>query len=117
MYNITDKNSFETAQEIKKTVKGILPKEAVLVLIGNRTDEENLRQVSTEEGRDYAEKSKMMFYELSLKNDVDIANKIFSDIVKKINGMNILLQSFKEIVHDDEKNIKHKNCGNRCSIF
>ena len=54
-----------------------------MVLIGNKSDLADKRQVSTEEGRELAEKYEMKFYETSAKTGENV-NDIFYDSVDEI---------------------------------
>ena len=54
-----------------------------MVLVGNKSDLADKRQVSTEEGRELAEKYEMKFYETSAKIGENV-NDIFYDSVDEI---------------------------------
>ena len=65
--------------EIKKEA----PESIHYVLIGNKNDLEEKRQIKYEEGKDFAEKHKMMFFEISAKNKINI-DKIFQESTEYI---------------------------------
>ena len=54
-----------------------------MILVGNKCDLEEERQVKKEEGKDYAKKEKIKFYEVSAKEGTNI-NTAFDTLVKDI---------------------------------
>ena len=54
-----------------------------MVLIGNKNDLNNQREVTYEEGETFAKNHKMMFLEVSAKTGNNV-NEIFEESVKKI---------------------------------
>ena len=83
VYDISNRSSFENIQMwiddcTKQTLKSVL-----LVLIGNKSDLNDKREVSYEEGDAYAKSHKMIFLESSAKTGDNI-NEIFEESVKQI---------------------------------
>jgi Ras-related protein Rab-5C len=83
VYDITSKESFEKAQhwvsELRKYASGSL----VIILVGNKCDLAEERQVAVEEGRAYAERCGMLFVESSAKTAVNVA-QVFELIAHSI---------------------------------
>lgn len=48
------------------------PKSITMVLIGNKTDLQNNRKVSYEEGKEFSDKNGLLFYETSAKSNFNI---------------------------------------------
>ena len=70
-------------------IKKEAPESILYVLIGNKNDINNKREVSYKEGKYYDKKNNMMFYETPAKNKINI--EIYLEKV-----MNILIIEFKK---------------------
>ncbi len=89
VYDITSKNSFENIKSWIEDCRKQCPKTILLVLIGNKVDLENEREVSYEEGDDFAKKYEMFFFETSAKTGINIDEvfiKTTNEIAKKIDS-------------------------------
>ena len=87
VYDITSKKTFESIKSWIEDCRKQCPKTILLVLIGNKVDLENEREVSYEEGADFAKQYEMFFYETSAKtgkNIDDVFIKTTNEIAKKI---------------------------------
>jgi small GTP-binding protein len=75
VYDITDKKSFE---EIKKyynqEIKDKCPKHVKVILLGNKTDLENERKISSEEASELALENNYIFMETSCLEDNNVAD-------------------------------------------
>ncbi|XP_007939782.1 ras-related protein Rab-17 [Orycteropus afer afer] len=68
VYDITSKGSFLRAQQWLRDLEAeFLPGEVVVMLIGNKTDLDKERQVTFEEGKEFAESRRLLFAEASAK--------------------------------------------------
>ena len=89
VYDITNRNSFQNVKSWIEDCRKQSPKTVFMVLIGNKVDLEDSRQVSYEEGSVFAEKNGMLFFETSAKtgkNIEEIFLKSSMEIAKKIDS-------------------------------
>jgi len=96
VYDITNRESFESLEYWMSDFRKYCDPNTVIVLIGNKADLIDKRQVSYDEGKEFAEKHGFSFFETSAKTGINIAD-CFNNVVDKINnkikskGMNIML--------------------------
>ena len=83
VYDISNRNSFNNVSSWIEDCRYNSPKTIFMVLVGNKSDLADKRQVSTEEGRELAEKYEMKFYETSAKIGENV-HDIFYDSVDEI---------------------------------
>jgi len=107
-YDISSAKSFQNAKfwidEIEKYVD---KDDVVKILVGNKNDLEDLRQIDYEEGKQYARTIGMDFFETSAKNNTNI-NKLFHHLSSILNDETIKkLEWNKNLL--DIKN-RRKNC-------
>ncbi|WIA32527.1 hypothetical protein OEZ86_003340 [Tetradesmus obliquus] len=85
VYDITSPESFEKAKywisELQKNASGSI----VMVLVGNKTDLAEQREVSEEEARAFADSQNMLFVESSAKTSGGVAD-IFEGVAAKLAG-------------------------------
>ena len=67
IYDISDKESFDSIPKWIQQVNDVINKEVVFALIGNKLDLESNRKVTFEEGKKLAEKNNYVFQEVSAK--------------------------------------------------
>ena len=65
VYDITQRSSFNSVKDWVEECKNYTNKNVLLLLVGNKTDLKDKREISTEEGREFAEKNGMEFFESS----------------------------------------------------
>ena len=89
VYDITNKKSFLNLDNWLKEVSDNCSKHVKIVLVGNKKDLEEERQVRYEEGKELADKNKMLFLETSAKTAENVqecfylsAEKILEQISK-----------------------------------
>ena len=110
VYDITDKESFEKINFWMKNIKENAPENAKLILVGNKCDLANERQVSYEEGEKKASDYNIKFFESSAKEGTNVkefffylANEIYQD--EKTKG-----KDNKKTVQLDSKKKGKKGC-------
>ena len=72
MYDVTDKKSFEAISTWMKNVIDIKGKDFPVMLVGNKIDLVDHREVSTEDGENSAKQYGIQFYEISNKFGTNI---------------------------------------------
>ena len=83
VYDITEKETFEHVEFWLNEIKKEGHESIHYVLIGNKNDLEEKRQIKYEQGKTFAENHKMMFFEISAKNKINI-DKIFQESTEYI---------------------------------
>ena len=68
VYDITSEESFQHIQEWIKDCKDLAPKTVQLILVGNKSELEESRVISTQRGEELAKENKMLFFETSALN-------------------------------------------------
>jgi Ras-related protein Rab-1A len=72
VYDVTDTESFQNVQQWLKEIDRYGSPTATKLLIGNKTDQEHKRAISTQSGREFAESLGIDFIETSAKNTDNI---------------------------------------------
>ena len=124
MYDITKRDTFELISKWIEDIFEIKEKDCPFILIGNKCDLKNIREVSEEEGLKAAENYHTEYFETSAKKGINV-EKAFEGLLNKIiikkekkskkkkqkmnqkNDNNLQLDAKKS---GDKK--KHKCCGN-----
>ena len=80
VYDISNRKSFQNIENWIKDCVNLAPKTVLLVLIGNKTDLEEKREVSYEEGENLAKLNNMIFYETSALNGTNVETAFLKTI-------------------------------------
>ena len=100
VYDISNRDSFNNVSTWIEDCKNQSPKTIFMVLVGNKSDLEDRRQVSTEEGQELADKFGILFYETSAKEGTNV-EEIFNDSADKI------AKNIEQNYYD----LENENCG------
>ena len=76
MHDITNRESFNSISTWMNNIYDIKEKNFPLILIGNKSDLKNQREVTTEEGLEAAEQYKIKFFETSAKERINVEQSI-----------------------------------------
>lgn len=112
VYDTTNKVSFENTNKWIDEVQNERGGDVVIMLVGNKTDLEGSRQVTTEEGKQKAENMNIMFIETSAK-DGDNVKKLFREVATNLPGSETQTKE-KQLVKiqlDTEKNTNADNAA------
>ena len=112
VYDITNKESFIRLNFWVEKIKINGPENAKIILVGNKCDLANERQVSFEEGENFAKKYNIKFFEASAKDGTNVnelffhlANEIYQDDKSKGKNKNTL-----KLENTTKKKMKKKFC-------
>ncbi len=78
VYDISNKKSFDSVQSWVNFINNI--ENSNIVIVGNKIDLENKREVSYEEGKKFCEEQNYDFFEVSAKNDNNLNNMLYNSI-------------------------------------
>ena len=97
VYDISSRDSFNNVSTWIEDCKNQSPKTIFMVLVGNKSDLNDRRQVNTEEGQELADKYGIQFYETSAKTGENVDAIFYNsadEIAKKID------QNFYDLEND-----------------
>nr|XP_001091918.3 ras-related protein Rab-17 isoform X3 [Macaca mulatta] len=84
VYDITRKDSFLKAQQwLKDLEKELHPEEVLVMLVGNKTDLSEEREVTFQEGKEFADSQKLLFMETSAKLNYQVS-EVFSAVAQEL---------------------------------
>ena len=115
VYNITDLESFENLNYWLYEIEKNAPKDVYKILVGNKCDIKNERKISIEQGKEFAQKYGMKFFETSAKNATNVTEG-FCTMIKDIININCkkndIINKKNNIKIDDSDNVE--NINNTC---
>ena len=82
VYDITDLESFQALDTWLIEIEKNSPKDVYKILVGNKSDMDNDRRVTVNQGKEYAEQNGMKFFETSAKDSKNVS-EIFLDLTKE----------------------------------
>ncbi|XP_021513104.1 ras-related protein Rab-17 [Meriones unguiculatus] len=84
VYDITRKDSFHKAQQwLEDLEKEFHPGEVVVMLVGNKTDLSEEREVTFQEGKEFAESKSLLFMETSAKLNYQVS-EVFNTVAQEL---------------------------------
>lgn len=92
VYSIDSRESFSKAQYWVEQLQRNAPGSIVMVLVANKSDLADRREVPEEEGRAFAEAHRMMFCEASAKTAAGVAD-IFEGVAMRLSGAGLPVSS------------------------
>ena len=124
VYDITKLDTFQNIKNWKDEVSRYANENKIFVLVGNKSDLEENREIKTEEGQEFAEKNNMLFFETSALNGNNI-QELFNQTAKIILDN---IHKSKYFLDDDtcgiiaekintSKDIKDPDPCSSCNIF
>jgi Ras-related protein Rab-1A len=87
IYDITKQETFNNVRNWITSIKEEAPAKVVLVLVGNKVDDEKNRAVQQSEGEKIADEYNLPFLECSAKSDINVT-ETFDVLIKKIVEIN-----------------------------
>lgn len=86
VYDISNAKSFQNTRKWVDDVRGERGNDVIIVLVGNKTDLNDKREVTTAQGEEEAKKNNLMFIETSAKVGHNVKN-LFRRIAQALPGM------------------------------
>ena len=90
LYDISKRASFDDAKYYLREIKEYPINDNVIALVGNKLDLDNndyisyqTREITTEEGQNFANENNLLFFEVSAKNGTNV-DKCFNDLIERI---------------------------------
>ena len=87
IYDITKQETFNNVRNWITSIKEEAPAKVVLILVGNKVDDEKNRAVPQSEGEKIADEYNLPFLECSAKSDINVT-ETFDVLIKKIVEIN-----------------------------
>ena len=116
VYDITDQSTYEHVKNWMIEIDKFAKQGVLKIIVGNKKDMEDKRQVSTELAQSFAEKNGIKFMEVSAKNNINI-EELFMDIIKcllekhlKFANDNPNMSATNNVVLNKDKLNKKKKC-------
>jgi len=82
VYNITNKNTLEHLNIRINSSKDVNPNDFIGVIIANKSDLDDRRQVYDEQGKDFAKKNNYKFYSASAKDNPEGFRNFIEELIK-----------------------------------
>jgi len=103
VYDITNQNSFKSISKWVEDVREERGNDVVIMLVGNKSDLQDQRQITTTQGEEKSKELSVMFMETSAKSGENI-KQLFRTVATNLPGMDEQNQRTKE----EEENVNLK---------
>ena len=112
VYDITNSKSFENVTNWIMQIKENASENVKIVLFGNKSDLEDQRLISEEEGKKFAKDNSINFYETSAENGANVEKAIIDLVKEVINDENFTKgsENTSQLSGDKFKKEKKKKC-------
>lgn len=115
VYAINDRSSFEELIPLRQHLEKVRAADKPLVvLIGNKKDTKNDREVSKQEGLQFSKENNCSFYEISTKASYEEVENVFSEAIRDIARHKLTqraVNGVKQTSHNKIMEIVEKNVG------
>ena len=111
MYDITKRHTFNSISEWVKNVYDVKDENFPFILIGNKYDLKDQREVSEKEGLEAAEKYKTLYFETSALEGINVEKSIDELLNKIISKKIIKNKTIKLDARKSKAKKKQKCCG------
>jgi small GTP-binding protein len=109
IYDITNEESFNNVKHWINSIKEEAPDKVVIILVGNKVDDEENRKIKKENGEKISQEFKLPFFECSAKADINV-NSAFEALIKKLIEINPKDKSGDKLKKDKQKVERKKFC-------
>ncbi len=121
MYDVSKKLTFTDAQKWLSELRQFVEPDCIVMLIGNKVDlvdkKDKKREVSYEEGKEFADENKLLFYETSALSSFKV-NECFEDLLQEIynerrkvtNKQKVMYNNLIQLAAQDKKVTENKCC-------
>lgn len=83
VYDITKHDTFEDLDRWISDFRSAVGEDTIVAILGNKIDLEELRNVTSQEGQNYADQNGVPFYECSAKLGGDVISNVYTDLVRQ----------------------------------
>ena len=119
VFDVTNKDTFNNIDKWYKDAKDSIDKNFSCILVGNKIDLTDSREVKTEEGKNKAQGFGMFYMETSAKDSINVEqafNELLSEVCEKLSSETeeenekIILDLGKNVKNEAEKEKEKKCC-------